>query len=29
MFAQKQGWLVLAMRIEQKTLEEVFKELTK
>jgi len=28
-FAQKQGWLVLAMRIEQKTLEEVFKELTK
>jgi len=29
MFAQQQGWLVLAMRIEQKTLEEVFKELTK
>jgi ABC-2 type transport system ATP-binding protein len=29
MFAQQQCWLVLAMRIEQKTLEEVFKELTK
>jgi len=29
MFAQQQGWLVLAMRIEQKTLEEVFNELTK
>ena len=29
MFAQQQGWLVLAMRIEQKTLKEVFKELTK
>jgi ABC-2 type transport system ATP-binding protein len=28
-YAQQQGWLVLAMRIEQKTLEEVFKELTK
>ncbi|MEN9744010.1 MAG: hypothetical protein RLZZ65_1815 [Bacteroidota bacterium] len=28
-FAQQQGWLVLALRIEQKTLEEVFKELTK
>ncbi|MFM8596250.1 MAG: gliding motility-associated ABC transporter ATP-binding subunit GldA [Flavobacteriales bacterium] len=28
-FAQQQSWLVLALRIEQKTLEEVFKELTK
>ena len=29
MFAQQQGGVGLAMRIEQKTLEEVFKELTK
>lgn len=28
-FAQKENWLVLTMKIEQKTLEEVFKELTK
>ena len=28
-FAQQQGWLVLSLRLEQKTLEEVFKELTK
>jgi hypothetical protein len=28
-FAQKENWLVLTLKIEQKTLEEVFKELTK
>ena len=28
-FAQKENWLFLTMKIEQKTLEEVFKELTK
>jgi ABC-2 type transport system ATP-binding protein len=28
-YAQKENWLVLTLKIEQKTLEEVFKELTK
>jgi ABC-2 type transport system ATP-binding protein len=28
-FAQKENWLILTLKIEQKTLEEVFKELTK
>ncbi|MEN9303939.1 MAG: hypothetical protein RL264_2368 [Bacteroidota bacterium] len=28
-FAQKENWLVLTLKIEQRTLEEVFKELTK
>jgi ABC-2 type transport system ATP-binding protein len=28
-FAQAQDWLILTLNIEQKTLEEVFKELTK
>ncbi len=28
-FAQKENWLVLTLKIEQKTLEEVFKDLTK
>ncbi len=28
-FAQKENWLILTLKIEQRTLEEVFKELTK
>lgn len=28
-FAQKENWLVLTLKIEQRTLEEIFKELTK
>jgi ABC-2 type transport system ATP-binding protein len=28
-YAQAQNWLILTLNIEQKTLEEVFKELTK
>jgi ABC-2 type transport system ATP-binding protein len=28
-YAQKENWLILTLRVDQKSLEEVFKELTK